>query len=73
MPRVMAAVSALWGVAAFVGPLVGGVFADLDLWRGGFWFFAAQALVLAVWIGASRALEAPAGEVAAAGRLPSGA
>ncbi len=53
MPRVIAAVSALWGIAAFVGPLVGGVFADLDLWRGGFWFFAAQALVLAVWIGAS--------------------
>lgn len=70
MPRVMAAVSALWGIAAFIGPLVGGIFADLDLWRGGFWFFAAQALLLAVWIGASRALRRPGGGVAAAARLP---
>jgi MFS family permease len=70
MPRVMAAVSALWGIAAFIGPLVGGVFADLDLWRGGFWFFAAQALLLAVWIGVSRALRQPGGGVAAAARLP---
>ncbi len=70
MPRVMAAVSALWGIAAFIGPLVGGVFADLDLWRDGFWFFAAQALLLAVWIGVSRALRQPDGGVAAAARLP---
>ena len=43
MPLVLAAVSALWGVSAFLGPLVGGVFAEAGLWRGGFWFFAAQA------------------------------
>jgi MFS family permease len=50
MPRVMAALSAVWGVSAFLGPLVGGLFVELSLWRGGFWFFAAQALLLAIWI-----------------------
>jgi MFS family permease len=51
MPRVMAAVSALWGVSAFVGPLAGGIFAGLGVWRGGFWFLAVQAAFLSIWIG----------------------
>ncbi len=50
LARAMAAISAVWGLSAFTGPLVGGVFADLDLWRGGFWFFALQAGLLALWI-----------------------
>lgn len=54
MPRVMAAMSALWGTAAFLGPLIGGLFADAGLWRGAYWFFGAQALLLAALI-ASRA------------------
>lgn len=72
MPRVMAAVSALWGVSAFIGPLVGGVFADLGLWRGGFWFFAVQAAVLAMVIGLSSAITSQdaESEVKAAGKPP---
>lgn len=50
MPRVMAVLSILWGASAFSGPLVGGVFAELGIWRGGFWFFAVQAFALSVWI-----------------------
>ncbi len=50
MPRVMAVLSILWGASAFSGPLVGGVFAELGIWRGGFWFFAIQALALSIWI-----------------------
>jgi MFS family permease len=50
MPRIMAVMSILWGASAFSGPLVGGVFAELRIWRGGFWFFAVQALALSVWI-----------------------
>src|SRR5262245_60524894 len=57
MPRVMAALSALWGVSAFIGPLVGGIFADAHVWRGGFWFFTAQAAALAACIAFSSALD----------------
>lgn len=47
-PRVMAAISAVWGSSAFLGPLVGGVFAEFGDWRYGFWAFAAQAVLLAL-------------------------
>ncbi|SPH16983.1 putative multidrug-efflux transporter [Defluviimonas aquaemixtae] len=50
MPRVMAAMSLLWGASAFLGPLVGGLFATYGSWRAGFGFFAAQAVLLAVFI-----------------------
>lgn len=36
-PRVFAVLSTLWGAAALVGPAVGGVFAEIDWWRGAFW------------------------------------
>jgi len=36
-PRVLAVLSTLWGVAALIGPAVGGVFAEIDWWRGAFW------------------------------------
>jgi MFS family permease len=48
--RAMAAVSALWGVSAFTGPLVGGLFVEYATWRWGFAFFACQAFALALWI-----------------------
>lgn len=51
--RVMATISALWGVSAFLGPLLGGLFVQYATWRIGFWFFAIEALVLAgliLWI-----------------------
>jgi MFS family permease len=47
-PRVMAAISAVWGSSAFLGPLVGGIFAEMGIWRVGFWVFVGQAVILAV-------------------------
>lgn len=47
-PRVMAAISAVWGASAFVGPLLGGFFAEYLDWRYGFWAFVGQSLVLAL-------------------------
>lgn len=32
-PRAMAMISGMWGIAAFSGPLIGGVFAQYDQWR----------------------------------------
>ena len=40
-PQLFALLSAIWGIAAFMGPLVGGLFAQADWWRGAFWFFGA--------------------------------
>lgn len=48
--RAMAAVSTLWGISAFAGPLVGGFFVEFANWRWGFAFFACQAFALALWI-----------------------
>lgn len=48
--RAMAAVSTLWGISAFAGPLVGGFFVEYANWRWGFAFFACQAFALAFWI-----------------------
>ncbi len=36
-PRLFAVLSTLWGAAAIVGPAVGGIFAEIDWWRGAFW------------------------------------
>lgn len=36
-PRILAFVSGIWGVAALIGPMIGGVFAEIDWWRGAFW------------------------------------
>lgn len=48
--RAMAAVSTLWGVSAFAGPLVGGFFVEYATWRWGFAFFASQAFAFALWV-----------------------
>jgi MFS family permease len=48
--RALGAISTLWGVSAFIGPLVGGLFVEYGTWQGGFWFFAVQAFLMAIWI-----------------------
>ncbi len=45
---VFAALSAVWGVATLLGPLVGGLFAGAHHWRGVFWLFAVQAMAFAI-------------------------
>lgn len=48
--RVMGAIATLWGTSAFIGPLVGGLFVEYGTWQGGFWFFAVQAVLMAIWL-----------------------
>nr|WP_314070193.1 MFS transporter [uncultured Roseococcus sp.] len=47
-PRAMALVSGMWGVATLVGPAVGGIFAELGVWRAAFWSLAPAALLFAL-------------------------
>jgi MFS family permease len=49
--RVLSMISGVWGAAALLGPLVGGVFAELAWWRGAFWFSlpVAMLLIQLVW------------------------
>jgi MFS family permease len=44
--RVLSTISGVWGAAALLGPLVGGMFAELGWWRGAFWFSLPVALLL---------------------------
>jgi MFS family permease len=46
--KVVAAVSAVWGMSALVGPLIGGLFASWGIWRGGFWAFGVQSMLLGI-------------------------
>jgi len=46
--RTYAVISAVWGVSAFSGPMIGAAFADAGWWRGAFFLFAAQAAGLGV-------------------------
>ena len=36
-PRAIGLVSAMWGIATLIGPAIGGVFAELGVWRAAFW------------------------------------
>jgi MFS family permease len=36
-PRALSTLSGAWGPATLLGPMVGGVFAELGWWRGAFW------------------------------------
>ena len=69
-PRMLATVSAAWGLAAMSGPAAGGVLAGLGWWRGAFWVMVPLIAVAAAatW----RILpHAPTGE-ARASRVPLG-
>lgn len=53
MSRLMAGMSVVWGVSALLGPVIGGLFASMGMWRMGFWAFALQAVImagLALWM-----------------------
>jgi MFS family permease len=36
-PHILTTSNVTWTVATFIGPTIGGVFAELDWWRGAFW------------------------------------
>jgi MFS family permease len=57
-PRAMALNSVVWGVATLTGPAIGGVFAELDIWRWAFLGIVPLAALLA--LGAIRILPAQA-------------
>jgi MFS family permease len=44
--RLYGVVAAIWGVGSLLGPLIGGLFAGPHTWRGAFWLFALQAILL---------------------------
>ena len=48
VPRIVACLSVVWMASALCGPLVGGAFATAGFWRGAFWAFALQGLLLVV-------------------------
>ncbi len=47
-PRILSAISGMWGVAALIGPMIGGVFADSGWWRGAFWASTPVLLLLSI-------------------------
>jgi MFS family permease len=47
LARVFGAAAAIWGIATVLGPLLGGIAADIGSWRVVFWLFGAQALLFA--------------------------
>ena len=44
--RLFGIIAVIWGAGSLLGPLIGGVFASLGVWRMAFWCFALQAGVL---------------------------
>ena len=64
--RLFAITATIWGGGSLLGPLIGGVFSGPHLWRGAFWAFTLQALVLcalaALWMPATARTTAPLGK-----------
>src|SRR5262245_11137278 len=46
--RVLSAISGIWGVAALLGPMLGGMFAASGWWRGAFWITTPVLLPLSI-------------------------
>lgn len=67
-PRALALLSSIWGIATFLGPTVGGVFAEWDNWRAAFGFLALAALLFIV--AALRVLPGRGADAPAADREP---
>lgn len=64
VPRLMALISVFWSLSAFSGPLVGGIFASLGIWRMAYWAFAFQPLILIGAVMLTVARDAPGDAVA---------
>lgn len=61
--RILATISGVWGVAAVLGPLFGGVFAELGWWRGAFWSSVPLILIFTVLAWRSLPASPPADSV----------
>jgi MFS family permease len=46
VPKIVACISTVWMISAFSGPVIGGAFATLGIWRMAYWAFALQAVLL---------------------------
>ncbi|MEM7207249.1 MAG: MFS transporter [Pseudomonadota bacterium] len=46
VPKIVACISAVWMVSAMAGPTIGGAFATWGSWRGAYWVFGLQGLLL---------------------------
>lgn len=46
--RILASVSAVWGGATLLSPLIGGLFAETGHWRWAFWVFAVQGVAFVI-------------------------
>jgi len=57
--RALALISGVWGIAALIGPLVGGAFATMGWWRGAFWSTSPVILAFALlaWFALPREME----------------
>lgn len=61
-PRALSTISGAWGPATLLGPLVGGVFAELGWWRGAFWVSIPVLMVVIGLIWRSLPRETPEGQ-----------
>jgi len=50
VPKIVACISTVWMISAFLGPMIGGAFATWGEWRYAYWAFAFQALLLMIAI-----------------------
>ena len=50
--RLFGVVAVVWAGGSLLGPLIGGLFAGSHIWRGAFWIFALQAVLLGVLVSA---------------------
>ena len=56
--RILAVYQGFWSVCALIGPLVGGLFAEIGWWRGAFWSFLPLVLLFCVvaWLKVPKSL-----------------
>lgn len=65
--RAIALMSAMWGVGNLLGPIIGGLFAQLHLWRGAFVLLAVIAIALAALAARAMPARGTQGDRASAG------